>query len=172
MKALKVRQFLRTQHLPLPPDEAFAFFERPENLASVTPDWLDFQLLTPSPVRMREGALIDYTIRQLGLRLRWRTLITDYQPPLAFTDEQLLGPYALWHHQHRFEAHKGGTRMIDEVHYALPNALPQWIADPLDRHFVQPRLEAIFSYRAARFDAIFAPTKDVSTATMNETRYA
>ena len=148
---LAVRQFSHSQWLSVPPQKAFQFFECPENLASVTPPQLDFDLLSPSPVAMREGAVIDYTIRRFGLRLRWRTLITQYQPPESFVDEQLLGPYSLWRHEHRFVAEGSGTRMYDQVHYALPNAIPGVLADWLDKHYVRLQLKHIFEYREQRF---------------------
>ena len=151
MRKLAIHQLAYSQWLPVPPVQAFTFFERPENLALVTPPALDFDLLTPSPVKMRRGAVIDYTIRQLGVRLRWRTLISDYRPPRLFVDEQLSGPYSLWRHEHRFSAEADGTRMLDSVTYALPNALPDRVAAWLERRYVRPQLEGIFGYRELRF---------------------
>jgi len=151
MSRLPLFTLEHSQYLPVAPHKAFAFFERPENLALVTPPELAFHLLTPSPVRMCRGALIDYTIRRFGLRLRWRTLISEYRPPHSFVDEQLSGPYSLWRHEHRFCAEAGGTRMLDCVVYALPNWLPGWVARLLERVYVRPQLERIFSYREKRF---------------------
>lgn len=113
--ALECRQFL-----PVPLDEAFRFFDRPENLGEITPAALGFRMLTPSPVTMKEGAVIDYTIRVLGVPVRWTTLITSYDPPHGFVDLQLRGPYSFWHHTHSFRAVGGGTEMTDTVRYLLP----------------------------------------------------
>lgn len=156
MKALPVFEFARSQWLNAPQEQVFRFFERPENLAQVTPPALDFQLLSPSPVKMREGALIEYTIRQQGLRLRWRTLISDYQAPNMFIDQQLLGPYAFWHHEHRFSRDGERTRMDDRVRYALPNWLPAWFARWLDRTYIRPQLHLIFDYRAKQFPRLIS----------------
>ena len=81
-----------------PLEKVFPFFERPENLALITPPRLAFRLLTPSPVQMEQGRVIDYTIRVLGKQVRWRSIISTYCPPHSFVDEQLLGPYSFWHH--------------------------------------------------------------------------
>jgi len=151
MAGLPLFHYRHEQWFPLPPARVFSFFECPENLSLVTPRALDFRQLTPAPVRMREGALIDYTIRRFGLRLRWRTLISVYQPPGLFVDEQLLGPYSYWRHEHHLRAESGGTRMLDEVTYALPNFLPAVISRWLDRGLVRPQLDEIFVYREQRF---------------------
>ncbi len=135
----------RKLFLPVPPDEAFRFFDRPENLADVTPAELGFRILTPSPITMKEGALIDYTIRVLGMPVRWTTLITAYDPPRGFVDQQLRGPYSFWHHTHAFRAVDGGTEMTDTVRYLLPfgplGALAHAVA-------VRRQLEGIFDHRS------------------------
>ena len=84
------------------------FFSRPENLARLTPPHLAFEILTPLPVTMRPGAVIDYLIRLGPLPMRWRTLISDFDPPHGFVDQQLSGPYSFWHHTHTFIAVPGG----------------------------------------------------------------
>lgn len=151
LPGLPLFHYRHEQWFALPPEAVFEFFECPENLSLVTPPALDFRQLTPAPVAMREGAVIDYTIRRFGLRWRWRTLISVYRPPLCFVDEQLLGPYSYWRHEHRFEADNGGTRMHDEVRYALLNLLPSGVAGWMERRLVRPQLEEIFRYRERRF---------------------
>jgi ligand-binding SRPBCC domain-containing protein len=125
--------------------EVFAFFESAENLAHITPPSLGFRILTPAPITMKVGTVIDYTIRWLGIPVRWRTLITTYQPPDLFVDEQIRGPYSLWHHTHRFEDVPEGTLMNDEVHYCLPFGP---IGDLTHGLVVKRRLGYIFDYRA------------------------
>jgi ligand-binding SRPBCC domain-containing protein len=151
----------RTQFLPVPPDEAFRFFDRPENLADITPAELGFRILTPSPIAMKEGALIDYTIRVLGIPVRWTTLITQYDPPRGFVDQQLKGPYSFWHHTHAFRAVKGGTEMTDTVQYLLPFGP---IGSLVHSLAVRRKLEAIFEHRsrviAGRFAAERFPERD------------
>lgn len=140
------------QFVPRPPDEVFAFFARPENLGEITPPWLGFRILTPSPVPMREGALIDYLIRLGPLPTRWRTLITAYDPPRRFVDEQLAGPYSFWHHTHTFAARDGGTVIGDRIEYLLPLGALGRLAERL---VIRRQLRAIFAHRrrviAARF---------------------
>lgn len=157
---LSLFEFQHEQWFGMTPEQVFEFFECPENLAKVTPPWLDFQQLTPPPVPMREGTLIDYTIRDMGLRWRWRTLITVYQSPVLFIDEQLKGPYSYWRHEHHFLPVDGGTLMLDVIHYALPNLLPAALARWLNTHHVRPRLNAIFTYREERFRQLFCKPTD------------
>ncbi len=134
------------QHQLFPLDQAqvFRFFEEPANLARITPPSLGFRMASDQPVVMREGAVIDYTIRWLSFRLQWRTEITRYQPPLEFVDEQTKGPYAFWRHTHRFVPVPGGTEMSDLVEYALPFGVFGRLAHAL---LVQRQLREIFDYR-------------------------
>jgi ligand-binding SRPBCC domain-containing protein len=135
----------RQQTVPADLDEVFPFFARPENLARITPPEMGFRILTPEPVAMKDGALIDYTVKGLpGVPMRWTTLITSYDPPHQFIDVQLRGPYAFWHHTHRFESVEGGTLLTDEVRYMLPFGPLGEIAHRL---FVRKMLEKIFEYR-------------------------
>jgi ligand-binding SRPBCC domain-containing protein len=132
----------RRQWFPRPLEEVFEFFADAGNLAAITPPWLQFRILTPLPIRMHAGALIDYRIRLWGVPVRWRTEITRWEPPGCFVDRQIRGPYKTWIHLHRFTAQDGGTLMIDEVRYAAPLGL---ISEPL---FVRPQVERIFDYRS------------------------
>ena len=149
---MALQVFSREQLIRRPRAEVFDFFSRPENLARVTPPRLGFQILTPSPIRMREGALIDYQIRVLGVPLRWRSLITAYDPPRSFVDEQLSGPYSFWHHTHEFEEVPEGTVVRDTVRYALPLGA---LGDLAAGAWTRGDLEEIFRYRRKVIASVF-----------------
>jgi len=142
---MKVYTLSRQQTLPRPLSEVFAFFQNPENLGQLTPAELRFQILTPPPLVMRQGTVLDYLIHIWGIPVRWRTLITGFDPPHEFVDEQLQGPYDFWHHTHTFTASVDGTLIEDKVHYTMPFGLLGRLVHSL---FVRRQLETIFAYRA------------------------
>ena len=148
---------LRTQRVPCPLAEVFPFFAHAENLQRLTPAFLDFRILTPLPIPMQIGTLIDYRIRLHGVPMRWRTRISAWQPPHRFADEQLRGPYRQWWHEHLFAEVEGGTLITDRVVFRSPLS---WLAHPL---LVRRQLARIFDYRqkiiADRFGSTEPPQK-------------
>jgi len=148
---MKLHTLAREQIVARPLDEVFDFFSQPENLARLTPSSLGFQILTPGPVTVKEGALIDYVVRPLGFPMRWRTMITTHDPPHRFVDEQLVGPYSFWHHTHTFSETVDGTSIGDRVVYGLPLEPLGGLAHPLIRN----QLDRIFAYRRRIIAEIF-----------------
>lgn len=121
--------------------EVFEVFADAFRLEELTPPWLNFEVLTPAPIKMREGVRIDYRLRLHGIPVWWKTDITQWMPPCRFQDSQLRGPYRRWIHTHTFLEQRGGTRIIDEVDYAVPGGrLIHWM-------FVRRDLQRIFRYR-------------------------
>jgi hypothetical protein len=141
---MAVHRLERRQYLAHSPDEVFAFFAEARNLERITPDWLGFQVLTPEPVQMAVGTLLDYRLALHGLPLGWTSQIEVWEPGRQFVDRALRGPFSLWHHRHRFAVSAEGTIVSDEVHYALPFG---WIGELADPLFVARDLERIFDHR-------------------------
>src|ERR1700722_14887617 len=117
---MRIREFPAELWLPLPPEEVFPVFSDAGNLNIITPPWLKFRVVKISSEVMSAGVLIDYNLRVHGFPLRWQSRINVWEPPHRFVDEQLLGPYQKWVHEHTFEARDGGTLARDVVRYALP----------------------------------------------------
>ena len=134
----------------------FPFFADAQNLERLTPPWLSFRILTPPPIDMHVGALIDYRISLRGIPMRWRTRIARWEPDRAFADEQLRGPYAIWHHTHTFTPQDGGTVLGDDV-VMRPRGGPM---APLVMKFVRGDVERIFQYRAKVMAEVFGGSED------------
>ena len=133
-------------------DDVFGFFSNPENLSKITPEKLGFNILTPTPIKMKEGQLIDYSIKLLGKKIRWRTMITEYIPKVKFVDQQLKGPYSMWHHTHEFRDLDGKVEMTDEIYYVMPFGLLGRLVNFL---FVSRDLNNIFKHRVEIINKIF-----------------
>ena len=135
--------------LPRPVEEVFDFFSNAENLAVLTPPWVSFCILTPCPITMHAGTIIDYRIGIHGIPLPWRTEITEWEPTRRFVDVQRRGPYRLWRHQHEFEPRDGGTLCRDTVAYAV---FFEFLIHPL---FVRKDVAAIFASREEKMRELF-----------------
>ncbi|MCG8605756.1 SRPBCC family protein [bacterium] len=151
---MKTFLFETDMWLPRPRNTIFKFFEKAENLQTLTPEWLNFRIVTPLPIVMKPGAVIDYELKLFGLRFLWQSEISDWDPPRSFTDTQLRGPYHLWIHTHRFEERDGGTQIHDTVRYAPPGGP---LAPLIDLLFVRRKIEQIFAYRRRQIVKVFEP---------------
>lgn len=141
--------------IPRPLQDVFAFFAAAENLEVITPPELGFEIVTPAPIVIAEGTLIDYRLRLFGVPFRWRTRIARWDPPHSFTDEQVKGPYRAWVHTHAFRAVDGGTEMTDEVRYQLPLAPLGDLAYPL----VRLQVRRIFAFRNREIEKRLGPAR-------------
>lgn len=146
-------QLRYSQKLPITIEDAWTFFSDPNNLRAITPDHLGFEMITPSESKMYPGQIIAYHIRPLlNFPIEWVTEITHVREPHYFIDEQRIGPYRLWHHEHRFNAFPGGVEMSDIITYQMPFG---FIGKVLNTVKVKKDLEKIFEFRRAKLIEIF-----------------
>ena len=150
--AIHTLERLLIVHAPL--EKCWRFFGDPRNLAQITPPALSFEVLSEVPAEMYAGLMIAYRVRPLfGVPVRWLTEISHVQAPHYFVDEQRVGPYRVWHHEHHFRAIEGGrTEVRDLVHYVLPFGIFGALTHPW---LVAPELERIFAYREKKVAEIF-----------------
>jgi ligand-binding SRPBCC domain-containing protein len=149
----------RSQVVHAAPDTCWAFFSNPKNLPRITPPSLDFKIQSDLPPAIHAGLMICYRVRPLlGIAVTWLTEITHVEAPFYFVDEQRVGPYRLWHHEHHFiDLGDGRTECRDLVHYVLPGGPLGALVQPI---VVAPQLEAIFEFRRQTLEAIFpAPAR-------------
>ena len=141
---MRIFEFLNEVWLPSPIDDVFEFFSDAHNLEMLTPPILRFEVLTPAPIRMSVGTLIDYKLRLRGVPVRWQSEITAWEPPRRFVDEQRRGPYRMWVHEHTFVEKDGGTLAEDKVNYAVPGGAL------VHKLLVARDVRRIFEYRTER----------------------
>jgi ligand-binding SRPBCC domain-containing protein len=143
---VRIFTLIREQELPGTPEAVFPFFAEARNLEAITPLLLRFTVVTPEPIELRAGTLIQYRLRLHGMPIGWLTSIQAWDPPHRFVDVQVRGPYALWHHTHEFEARDDDTCLMrDTVRYAIGFGPLGALAA---RAFVHRDIAAIFDYRA------------------------
>ena len=149
-----------SQFLPCARQRVFEFFSDAFQLQTLTPGWMHFSVLTPAPIHLAAGTLIDYRLRVHGVPLRWQSCISVWQPPYRFVDEQLRGPYRRWHHEHVFEEVAGGTLCRDIVDYDVPGG------SIIHALFVRPDLVKIFAFRQQKLREIFGAAGDSSRSSV------
>ena len=149
----KVYQLRLVQNLPASLEKVWNFFSRPENLKTITPSYMGFNIKNNPGENMYAGQVIEYTVTPLlGIPMYWMTEITHVQEGKYFVDEQRFGPYSLWHHQHHFKEIPGGVEMTDLLHYKIPF---WFIGDIANSILVKKKLKEIFDYRYQKAEEIF-----------------
>ena len=146
-------QLKRTQFIKAEMAEAWNFFSSPKNLQVITPPYLGFQIQGELPEKMYPGLFISYKVSPiLGIKLNWTTEITHVNEPHYFVDEQRVGPYTIWHHEHHFLQKEDGIEMTDIVSYKLPFGFLGRLVQPF---LVAPKLNEIFAFRFKKVDELF-----------------
>lgn len=150
-------QLKAIQQMPISVEEAWDFFSSPKNLAVITPTELDFQIKSELPEKMYPGMFIEYTVKPLlGIPMTWVTEITYIKEHEYFVDEQRVGPYSIWHHEHFFKKIPGGVEMTDLINYKIPMGILGKMTHPI---IVRPKLEAIFEFRKKKMIEVFGTMK-------------
>ncbi len=152
-------QFRTEQWLPADKEKVWTFISDPKNLAKITPDYMNFVITSLDEIDgMYPGMIVSYRVSPLPFfRSTWVTEITEILENQYFIDEQRVGPYSLWHHQHHIETKDGGTLMTDIVSYKPPFGFLGSIANWL---FIEGQLKKIFDYRRSRMEEIFPSTEE------------
>lgn len=147
-------QLNKTQKLPASISDVWDFISSPANLKEITPDHMGFIVTSNSgSEKMYPGMIITYKVSPLpGIRLNWVTEITQVKDQSYFIDEQRIGPYYFWHHQHKIEPIAGGVLMTDIVTYCPPLGIIGAIANSL---FIKKQLQQIFDYRTVALEKRF-----------------
>ena len=143
----------KVQKFPVAVNQVWEFFSSPSNLSEITPPGLGLTITSTDNHKMYPGQIIEYVVRPVfGIAQYWMTEITHVEHEKCFIDEQRVGPYALWHHEHHFKQIDGGIEMRDIIHYKLPLWFLGDIANSL---FVKKQLEQIFDYRFEKAERLF-----------------
>ena len=152
-----MRRFEYIQFVPASLDVVWDFFSSPSNLSKITPPEMGFLITSPPQPEMYPGMFITYKVSPaLGIKLDWVTEITQVNEKKFFIDEQRLGPYSIWHHEHHFKEVEGGVEMHDILSYHVSFGFLGSVADLL---FVKNKVEEIFKYREKKIEELFPLVK-------------
>ncbi|MEI7844819.1 MAG: SRPBCC family protein [Chloroflexota bacterium] len=150
---MSVHKLNRDQFIPESLENVWSYFCDPYNLNEMTPPDMNFEIITNPLVKMFEGQMIEYRVEFIkGLRSIWITEIAHVLEKSYFVDEQRIGPYRFWYHQHFFESVTGGTRMVDDVTYSIGYGLAGKIMNDV---WIKNKLEYIFNFRAKKINVMF-----------------
>ncbi|SFW25676.1 SRPBCC family protein [Cellulophaga fucicola] len=154
---MKIYTLHEKQKLPISLETAWEFLSKPENLKTITPDYMGFIILSGADRPMYQGQIIQYIVTPvLGIKTKWVTEITHMVKNKYFVDEQRFGPYALWHHKHFIKEIDGGVEMEDIIDYKVPFGILGQLVHPI---LVKPKLEEIFNHRKKKLNEIFGVYK-------------
>ena len=154
---MKIYTLHKTQKLPISPGKAWKFLSNPKNLKIITPDYMSFNIVSPIDRPLYTGQIIQYIVTPLlGIKTKWVSEITHIEDKKYFVDEQMYGPYSLWHHKHFIKEIEGGVEMEDIIDYKVPLGILGQIMHPI---LVKPKLEEIFSYRQKKLIELFGKYK-------------
>ncbi|WP_438973648.1 SRPBCC family protein [Polaribacter sp.] len=154
---MKIYTLHKSQKLPISLDKAWQFLSDPKNLKTITPAYMSFDILSKIDRPLYTGQIIQYHVTPLlGIKTKWVSEITHIQEKEYFVDEQMYGPYALWHHKHFVKEIEGGVLLEDIIDYKVPLGILGQIVHPF---LVQPKLEEIFKYRQEKLTELFGEFK-------------
>ena len=154
---MKIYSLHKTQKLPISLDEAWGFLSNPKNLKIITPDYMSFNIISKIDRPIYIGQIIQYIVTPLlGIKTKWVSEITHIQEKKYFVDEQMYGPYSLWHHKHFIKEINGGVELEDIIDYKVPLGIIGQLIHPI---LVKPKLEEIFSYRQKKLIELFGEYK-------------
>jgi ligand-binding SRPBCC domain-containing protein len=143
----------REQFIPASPNIIWGYFADPKNLNEITPPDMNFEIVAGGDVCMYEGQIIEYRVEFVrGLRSQWLTEIAHVREGSYFVDEQRVGPYRFWYHEHVFESWDAGVKMTDHIAYAIPFS---FLGDTLNAVWINNRLSDIFEYRRQKIIELF-----------------
>ena len=154
---MKIYTLHKTQKLPISPEKAWEFLSNPKNLKIITPDYMSFNIVSPIDRPLYTGQIIQYIVTPLlGIKTKWVSEITHIEDKKYFVDEQMYGPYSLWHNKHFIKEIEGGVEMEDIIDYKVPLGILGQIMHPI---LVKQKLEEIFSYRQKKLIELFGKYK-------------
>ncbi|KOY50608.1 SRPBCC family protein [Polaribacter dokdonensis] len=154
---MKIYTLHKSQKLPITLDEAWNFLSNPKNLKIITPDYMSFDIVSKIDRPLYTGQIIQYIVTPLlGIKTKWVSEITHIEDKKYFVDEQMYGPYSLWHHKHFIKEIEGGVEMEDIIDYKVPLGFLGQLVHPI---LVKPKLEEIFNYRQTKLLELFGEYK-------------
>lgn len=147
-------QLHKTQKIPATIDQVWDFISSPANLKKITPEYMGFNITSKMLTeKMYPGMIISYKVSPvLGIKMTWVTEITQVKDKEYFVDEQRVGPYSMWHHEHKIEPIEGGVLMTDIVSYKPPFGILGSIANHI---LIKKQLQEIFDYRTVAMEKMF-----------------